>query len=588
MFQLTSRKAPPSLGGESHRPSGSLEEHEQLIQRLPASIQAMLLRTQRSITEQEIEKISHATADQRCEALRMIFEGKSADDALLFLIRANELSKAPNLPANFLPTQPEETIEPGTADDFFGLTGRNNSLLSSRAASVIWENEAAIDKGQADFFSRPAGVTPNCSDTFHSDGRAAEDVSPSPAKVSPQKPFPHPFLTPGLYEISVNSAVCAAKAKAAEEALSRCSAVTGGPQSTQNADNACHFANTMPGSTECVNSNMSEGCSFSIASTPTHLNSNFCSAWNEKLKTYIVHPNQLTRLQNRNKCPSPPAVIRSGSRDAFKRHATPDKSSLSSHHNTRSVRQQFSFNLPAQVLSNSGKEKTNCLSVQGSQVSYPAVKEMNPSSVKEVPLLRRMPSVRRNENDSLHLRSGDKTLHGISRLAAPSAKVDETSSNVFLTPRVEQSPWRGVTSTINRCPTTCTEENKDSRRLPCFSPRFLSPCLPSVCRMRPILKVAPARLNGAPSPAVATPRKVTSTRRLLSGVHTSQKLERAATIGCFSSRDNRQALGAARCLSNSTNHVEATGQGNKVQPRTLTAFPKRTKLRRSATATPWR
>nr|CCC94299.1 conserved hypothetical protein [Trypanosoma congolense IL3000] len=263
--------------------------------RLPASIQAMLLRSRRDLSRQEMKIMANTTADDRCVALRMVFEGQSADDAIAFLL---EGGRARNLPSN----SPMKQSSPHSIDDLRTPTSSMESVTAincdTNCTAVF--HESSISMGS---------VSPiDASVTFRSmtsiwDSELLTDCGSSNSNaerrsISPPIRLPSPHKQE---EKALQQSLCDLDVNILRNELA-------GNLPVQPCTSSAAATPTVSGS---PTSNRKLSCK--AIKTPV------CSAWDDRFRTYIVHPNQLKRLEELEMLRCSPDAVRPGSTSAFRR-----------------------------------------------------------------------------------------------------------------------------------------------------------------------------------------------------------------------------------------------------------------------------
>lgn len=583
MIQLSPRQGISFLAEDSLKDRSNSEERERVLWRLPASIQAMLLRAERTLSENEIERISRATADHRCEALRMVFEGKTADEAVAFLLAVCDETSAPtmSLRSSTLPVAAESAGDcravGGCREDYAG-----NLLRLPHSASVVCEKVVDVQcRVLPSVRSAAMSRRSNTSDggVMETDDDVADPDVPHFFCASPPQPFPHPFSTRGLTEMKVNTTDKAASKSESEKVSSCC------PVLAKRRLPIHTVKSSRIGSETClgggVDTNIRARCNSPVVSTPLQSTAT-PSAWNEHFKTFIVHPNQLKRLQDGGRQISPPATIRRGGGSPFRRQMTV-KCGSPSGQGTGVARSHLSpSKLRCQVSADSDRGGKSFI-LRGGGTSCPPGRTEQPSTPVCVPPLKDLEKLRSKANVFQRIGSNN-TPEGTLRRGVPLVQTCRTPRDSF-TPRV--APFQRISScNTNRTPRTPRCAGKgESPHSRLFPP---SPWSPSQRSFRPCTPTRPfsARQGNVASPTISGPRKMTPPRRRSSGPRLLQRLERAATTMCVSSRFGRTFLGTSRRGSDSAHHAELSTLGRHTRGRPVST--RAAGLKRSATVAAWR
>ncbi|KEG10771.1 hypothetical protein DQ04_03311050 [Trypanosoma grayi] len=374
------------------------EEQEQMMLKLPASIQAMLMRANRILTKTEIQFISGATPDHRCEALRMIFDGKSADEAVTFLLNASR--GTPAAAVTDPPTRAATMVSACTIKDLkVSSSNRSPSLnevhrvtqpLSERYLTLREESELdvfpstlhVVPMPRNEAFTARAQQPPSPSSTImtqcrnNPDNSLANDRGASPPiRVPWQHLQQFSTVSRHLNDVAVNIANTFTQPKPAKaampqvtEALNRRAVIKkqspSGPP--VNADRRT-IPITNNGASDVVKTCEKRD----VQATLNHKHiKKTCSAWDEHFKTFIVHPNQLRRLEAKELLEAPPAAVRPGGSGALRRLSREDR-----HQCTRQNTLSKSLRPPASAfahLTSTGPGTGGAAHVTGMHSTYPS------------------------------------------------------------------------------------------------------------------------------------------------------------------------------------------------------------------------
>ncbi|EKF31181.1 hypothetical protein MOQ_004986 [Trypanosoma cruzi marinkellei] len=334
-FSRQGRVFQGSLASEERSAS---EERERIVQRLPASLQAMLLRAKLTLTDAEIQRISCATADQRCEALRMIFEGKSADESILFLLHESSRNTSPVSSAGLAnPSTRAATME--LAGTCHLVTCRSNSgkaLNPSSSLPSTYSAHSSCEKEEATVqFPPPPSLRCTVMTNFHSagDDEDGKEIFSLPG-VSSQHSHLQPAPARVLREINANTAALSAPMDLVGKNM-------GQPHvkaKKSPSPDVVEYSPPVSGGilTGTVNKAAQESGWSNVSPMPMYPTS-ACSAWDDHFKTFIVHPNQLKRLEELERQMAPPAVVRPFKDGAFRRLIS-DEHRQFTRQNTKSVK----------------------------------------------------------------------------------------------------------------------------------------------------------------------------------------------------------------------------------------------------------
>ncbi|RNF03301.1 uncharacterized protein Tco025E_08204 [Trypanosoma conorhini] len=305
-------------GSAASEERGASEERERALQRLPASVQAMLLRANLKLTEREMQSISCATADQRCEALRMIFEGQSAQDAVFFLLNLSCRSTSS--------ATAKAVANPAARAAIMGVTGASQAVAPLPSHSAL-ETPPSPDPEPFPRERLPTAQAlppPSLRSTVMNYGCSTEDEEDRRSSSSSSVPSPHPrpqkAPSRALSEIRVNTAALPAAMNVAKVVSNQSQVtVTKGPDPCVVGCPQRVLKGTPAGN---ANKAAEESSRPAFLPVSTCLTSTACSAWNERYQTFIVHPNQLKRLEELKKHMTPPTVIHPRNGGAFHRLKT--------------------------------------------------------------------------------------------------------------------------------------------------------------------------------------------------------------------------------------------------------------------------
>ncbi|RNF05339.1 hypothetical protein TraAM80_04649 [Trypanosoma rangeli] len=295
------------------------EEREHILQRLPASVQAMLLRSNLKLTESEMQSIACATADQRCEALRMIFEGQSAEDAVFFLLNLscrNTTSQATKVDA--YPTAGTATV--GVMGTPQAVTPRSSSCTLDASPSPHPDPFPRERLLMTQVLSPPSLRFTAMNYCYITGEKEYGECASSSSSVPSPHPRSQPAPSQALREIRVNTAAFPAAINAAK-GVSNPILVK-----AKKSPSPCVVAHPQRGCERTASGDAKEAAIKSVrpeflpvSTCPT---STACSAWNEHYQTFIVHPNQLKRLEELEKHITPPKIICPRNDRAFRRLKT--------------------------------------------------------------------------------------------------------------------------------------------------------------------------------------------------------------------------------------------------------------------------
>ncbi|ORC92734.1 uncharacterized protein TM35_000034870 [Trypanosoma theileri] len=332
------------------------EERERSIQRLPASIQAMLLRSNRTLSISELNIMANATSDNRCEALRMIFEGKSADEAISFLLNVSDGTKNARTTSGTVATVVDPPTRAATMHTAVGDVNRscsrvNDVLLSStsriyptqrksieRTSHSIWsESEnppsplhvapipSVRELRYNDHSQRPISPISTVMSHCHNAPDSGDESEIRINSPSIQVPSLHTRKSPTpvqpLSDVRINTVMYPKPVFAHKEMCNNAPVLA---KRVKNNDNR-----TVDRSRKEMDSRAAPGDIYAPQVS--------CSAWDEHYKTFIVHPNQLRRLEEERKLREPPAAVRPGTNSALRRLPSEERRRFS-RQNTPSIR----------------------------------------------------------------------------------------------------------------------------------------------------------------------------------------------------------------------------------------------------------
>ncbi|RHW69855.1 hypothetical protein DPX39_100133100 [Trypanosoma brucei equiperdum] len=293
------KKAEPSATSSvSHESRGG--DGERIDQRIPASIQAMLSRSKCSLSESEIKAMVNSTAEDRCTALRMVFEGQSADEAIAFLLGAyngkdspkrSKTKSASSLLPIIITGLDNSSVEGARSNEwdagstavFCGSSNSKESLSSAEVAPPLLSMQQTIWN---------SALLTDCEST----AAHSRSVSPSIRMPSP-KSHGHQIAKQPLTEVAVNTM------------------------------SNTHVTSKAMGDHYTQLNTTGSPLTMSVTTVPTvtaqgpskQFNQSTCSAWDERLQTYIVHPNQLRCVGELEKMRTSPDAVRRGGGAALRR-----------------------------------------------------------------------------------------------------------------------------------------------------------------------------------------------------------------------------------------------------------------------------
>ncbi|KAH9589453.1 hypothetical protein LSM04_009598 [Trypanosoma melophagium] len=333
------------------------EDRERSLQRLPASIQAMLLRAKRTLSTSELNIMAGATADHRCEALRMIFEGKSADEAVSFLLNVSDRTKNGRTTSGTVVT----VIDPPTRAATMHSTVGDGERSSSRGKEVSTSSNNKFHPIQHKIVERATHCVLNDS-----------DIPPSPLQVAPipskreakynghtQRPlFPistvmshchnAPDSDDGEVDSRLNSPSIQAPSVRTQKSQTPVQPLGEVRVNTfmyptpvlvykEKCSNAPVLAKRKKSNENRTVERPQREMDSRAAPTDMYAAQVSCSAWDEHYKTFIVHPNQLHRLEEERQLRAPPAAVRPGTSSALRRLPSEERRKFS-RQNTPSAR----------------------------------------------------------------------------------------------------------------------------------------------------------------------------------------------------------------------------------------------------------
>ncbi|RNF13508.1 hypothetical protein TcG_08444 [Trypanosoma cruzi] len=586
MIQQLSRQGLFFEGSLASDGRSASEERERIVQRLPASLQAMLLRAKLTLSDAEVQRMSCATADQRCEALRMIFEGNSADEAILFLLHESSRNSTPVSSAGLAnPSTRAATME--LTATCHSVTRRSNSdkalgpsssLPSKNSSHSPREKEEVTVHFPPPPSLRCTGMTKFCS---AGDDKDVKDVSLLPGVPSPHS-HPQPAPARVLREINVNTAALSAPMDLAGKMMGQSHVKSKKSPSPDVVEYSPPVSGGIPAMT--VNKAAQESGWSNFSPVPMYPTS-ACSAWDDHFKTFIVHPNQLKRLEELERQMAPPAVVRPLRDGAFRRLMT-DEHRQFSRQNTKSVKTPptSSFSSGNHQKHTAGSGKGGAPLTSRTQCTYYSPGNEHVSPTPYVPPLQIVRKKKGKEDVFTRLYSVN-SLRGTPGVSTARERTCSLFSHGIITTARGDKLQRSSSDYIGRTPrrrgevvnahptwwTTCRRRTSHDQRFQSTPVR-----VPSSGRHGRVLAESPVTRKRPPALNSFSPEIPV------------QRLQRTATTIDRCSRLVGSSKWGASCDAYGTCYSESAMQGKQRGGCNMPASALGNRLKRSSTATTWR
>ncbi|KAG8346686.1 hypothetical protein ERJ75_000931700 [Trypanosoma vivax] len=327
--------------------SENSEDSQEEVLRVPTSIRAMLQRSKRSLTKQELKIMRCSSAEHRCTALRMVFEGRPAEEAVEYILNMSQselLDSSQNTVSSLATSRisdEEETVGRRTktleGGDRVCNTVATHVTQRSRSTSQFFTNEMTTPRRPSPTTDTKnvqhpySPQTPNQQTPSNLTNLLTSVNSGSERSISPSIRMPSPrsrrvrTVARLLVDLPVNTVSNPITAKGRGNIIEQAHSIGNDHEAKANDPRRPTprvISSRMPhnDNAHAAGGNAS-ACSSAFTARRPHKTTpqTACSAWDQQLNTFIVHPNQLRRLEELDKRKNFPDAVRLGLSNTLKR-----------------------------------------------------------------------------------------------------------------------------------------------------------------------------------------------------------------------------------------------------------------------------